>query len=113
MHPRAIRQRGYNQSELLAKALAAHTGWTVADLLVKRRHTPEQNKMNRMQREHNLKDAFTAACVADAGSIRLLLIDDFVTTGNTMKQATRALAPLGLGAIRGLALTAPRRYPGR
>ena len=110
MHPRAERRRGYNQSVLMAHELAKHTGWQVADLLEKTKATQEQNKLNRIQREHNLADAFTCRPTHATERMHVLLLDDFVTTGNTMRQATRALAGTPFASVTALALTAPRRY---
>lgn len=110
MHRTAERKRGYNQSVLMAEELAAHTGWKVANLLEKTRHTREQNKLNRIEREKNLENAFQLKRQDCLSEMHILLLDDFVTTGNTMKQATGALLTQGFVSVRALALTAPRRY---
>lgn len=110
MHPRAERKRGYNQSVLMAEELSKHTGWRVANLLQKTRHTQEQNKLNRAERESNLEGAFSLTPRADASGMKLLLLDDFVTTGNTMKQATQVLLQAKPDSIEAFALTSPKRH---
>ncbi len=110
MHPAATKRRGYNQVRLLAEELSRHTGLPVAEHLIKTRHTKEQNKLDRIQREKNLRNAFCVRKPHSLKGTRILLLDDFVTTGNTMKYATRALLAAEPEQVHGLAFTAPRLY---
>jgi ComF family protein len=87
--------RGYNQSEALARPLAARLhlpcrpGW-----LRRIRSTPQQTQQTPANRKTNVKDAFRGASRKLAGKTALL-IDDVMTTGNTASEAARALRQAG------------------
>lgn len=104
LHPRRQRERGFNQAELLARALAARSGRALrCDLIVKTRHTRPQVGLNAEQRRENLLDAFAfQGQSAPAGPI--LLIDDVTTTGATFHACARTLRAAGATTIYALAL---------
>jgi ComF family protein len=87
--------RGYNQSEALARPLAARLhlpcrpGW-----LRRIRATPLQTQQTPANRKTNVKDAFQCGSRKLAGKT-VLLIDDVMTTGNTVSEAARALRQAG------------------
>lgn len=87
------RDRGYDQSELLAKRIAKALGLPLAPLLVKPRQTRHQHDLSRAERIENAKDAYRASRAA-AGK-RVLLVDDIVTTGATLCQCAEALYAAG------------------
>lgn len=90
-----LRQRGYNQSLLLARQLASHVNLPVLGTALKKtRETQPQAELGREERLGNLQDAF----VADAAQVqgkRLLLVDDVITTGSTVNECARALCAAG------------------
>jgi len=98
LHPRKLRERGFNQSALLAEALAAAAGGgaTLAHLLRRTVDTPTQTALDRPGRRANLKNAF-----ALAGGRRLdprqhyILVDDVFTTGSTLDSCARVLRRAG------------------
>ncbi len=110
LHVRRLRERGFNQSLLLARAVAARYGVPVDFLSLKReRDTPPQTTMGRRERQANIRGAFR---VADGNIIRdrsVLLIDDVYTTGSTLAECARAL--LDSGAARVGVLTLARAVP--
>lgn len=78
-------ERGYNQSERLARGLAQATGIEVwDDVLIRHRETPSQTHFTYLQRRENVKDAFSCPCPDRVSGKHLLLIDDVVTTGATL-----------------------------
>ncbi|MDP3047206.1 MAG: ComF family protein, partial [Chloroflexota bacterium] len=88
LHPNRQRQRGYNQSILLARALAGalpHAGLAVNEATLRRiRATASQTKLDRHQRKQNVAGAF--ACTdGTLARQRVLLIDDVCTTGATLE----------------------------
>lgn len=96
LHARRRRQRGYNQSELLARPLGEALHIPVdAKLLQRTRHTIPQVGLGPEERHENVRGAFAA----DSGVAgrRVLLIDDVLTTGATMTAAAEAL--LAAGAV--------------
>lgn len=103
IHPRRRRERGYNQAELLAAALAERCGLPVRDALERVRDTLPQVGLRREKRQANVRDAFQPRAGAAAGR-RPLLIDDVQTTGATLEEAARALRAAGAHAVYALTL---------
>jgi ComF family protein len=107
LHPKRKRERGYNQSELLARAIAAQTAITVNNrALIRIRSTLPQIGLSDSQRFENVRKAFKCS---DAGKIsgkRILLIDDVMTTGATVSSAAQTL--MEAGCFRVSVLTAAR-----
>lgn len=109
LHPRAIvpvplsparrRQRGYNQSEVLARAMGAELGIAVwPELLQRSRDTVPQTSLNgRLARLHNLRGAFRYQPADSSQQPRspLLLLDDICTSGATLDEAALALTAGG------------------
>ena len=98
LHPRKRRERGYNQSALLAGELARVAGGStsVAYLLVRRLDTPTQTAFDRQSRLANLQNAFALAPGATLrSSDRYVLVDDVFTTGSTVNACARVLRKAG------------------
>ena len=104
--PKRLQQRGYNQSELLARALARK--WRIPvlpDLLSRTRETPTQTALTPGTRLANVAGAFAVANVQrsmsndqwtlNIGHSALIIVDDVFTTGATLAEAARALAQAG------------------
>lgn len=88
--------RGFNQSEVMARALAEVSEATVANLLRRRVGRPPQARLTRTARRENLKRVFSlrrGAAVMDGQ--RYIVIDDVFTTGATLQSCTRALQQAG------------------
>ena len=89
-------KRGYNQSEVLARGLAARlqlpcrTGW-----LRRIRNTPKQTAQTPAARRENVRGAFRTGRSADLSGRTILLVDDVLTTGSTCSEAARALRDAG------------------
>ncbi len=102
-------KRGYNQAERLAKGILAgsSTSLPYLDGVLKRtRHTKTQTKLDKDEREKNLKGAF-AVEPKHSDLIRgrkLVLVDDIVTTGATTAHCTRALLEAGVSSVSVLSL---------
>lgn len=106
LHVRRQRQRGFNQSELLAKYLSLYTGIPVANLLKRQRATWSQAQLPHEHRAGNVKNAFTLAgrSVSTDRTIAIIL-DDVTTTGATLAEAARALSSLTFKRVYGLTLS--------
>lgn len=100
--------RGYNQSALLARVVAARLGWPLQEAgLVRQRDTPPQVGLDRSARQENVRGAFRWTAPTPP-PLRILLLDDVYTTGATMEACAQALREAGAQDVRGLALARPR-----
>ncbi|MBF0610237.1 MAG: ComF family protein [Magnetococcales bacterium] len=110
LHPWKLIARRYNQSALLAGEVAKRLHRPlVTNRLFRIRMTPSQSRLDRAARQVNLKDAFRAQQVAGKA---VLLVDDVMTTGATLREATRALkqAEAKRVALLCLARTTPEHH---
>lgn len=102
LHRWRLFRRRYNQSVLIGRVLARHSGrLLVPDLLVRRRNTPSQGRLTRDQRRRNVSGAFTVRPALREGLAgkRVLLVDDVFTTGATVEACSRALLAAGAAAV--------------
>jgi ComF family protein len=107
LHPDRQRERGFNQSDLLAHAMADPLGLSVrADLLQRVRPTRPQVGLARQERLQNVADAFRARPEVEGG--RWLLVDDVCTTSATLEACAQALRLRGAGAVWAITLARPQ-----
>jgi ComF family protein len=107
-----LRERGFNQAELLARAVARRRGWVVmGGLLVRERHTRRQARLAPRERAANVAGAFRvlAAPHASLEDAHLLLVDDVLTTAATAQDCVRALCRAGARAVSVLTFARARR----
>ena len=94
MHKAKLRERGYNQSELLAGILAKHFNISLRNDIIKVKSIrPSQAKLDRKERKENLKNLFEAK--ENMEGKKVILIDDIFTTGQTVKECADALKTAG------------------
>jgi ComF family protein len=99
LHPKRLRRRGYNQSALLARSLAAVRGIGYQeDALARIRHTVPQVGLGPVERAENVKNAFAIKRDLIDGR-NILLIDDVLTTGATMRSAAETLLGGGVASV--------------
>jgi ComF family protein len=107
LHPARIRERGYNQSELLARYVSASTGIPFFDPLIRKKNTRSQTEMkDEKARQDNVRDAFEIKPGVRFNGERLILVDDVMTTGSTISSAAARLRAAGAGEVMGLVLAA-------
>ena len=109
LHWRRRWQRGFNQSELLARALARRTGIPMLSALLRVRSTSVQAGLSNTRRRQNVANAFRVRGRRSGRGLRerrILLIDDVMTTGSTA--AACAMALKRGGAVRVGLLTVAR-----
>lgn len=99
LHPKRLRSRGFNQSAVLARPLARRIGAAYATAGLRRvRDTPPQASLPRRARQENIKGAFVADKEIVSGR-RVLLVDDIMTTGATLREASRTLLKAGAQSV--------------
>jgi ComF family protein len=107
LHPKRLKNRGFNQSLYLAQAFPEAP--LAREALVRTRHTPPQMELKAKERRDNVKGAFAVPDPVLVKGKNVLLVDDLYTTGSTVKECARVL--LKAGARRVEVLTVARvRY---
>ncbi|MGA3118962.1 MAG: ComF family protein [Syntrophobacteraceae bacterium] len=96
LHPKRLKERGFNQSGLLAREFARKIKAPVSfDAIIRKNRTEPQTRLNRRERLENVKGAFE---IPDARRVRgrsILVIDDVFTTGTTLSECARVLKSKG------------------
>ena len=106
MSAKSKRQRGYNQSQLMAMYFCELMDCNdlLIDALAKVKETERQEKLNKSERKTNLIGAYKVQ--ADVKGKRVLVIDDVKTTGATLNECAKALKKAGAVSVVGLMLSA-------
>jgi len=93
--------RGFNQAEEMGKILARKSGKPLVNLIHRTRSTPFQSSLSPLKRSKNVKDVFDLNTRNPAlyHGKHLLLVDDLMTTGSTLKEAGKALLKLKPSSI--------------
>jgi len=103
--PARVRQRGYDQARLIARALARHTGFPYLPLLA-RSGNQRQLGQRRAVRRTQLQAAFRATRQQHLATKSILLVDDVITTGATFEAAAYALRAAGAIHVSAIAFAA-------
>jgi ComF family protein len=106
LHPARKRERGFNQAEALASLVSKSRRIPSRTVLERTRYTTTQTAFDRAERMENLRDAFRLRKKTDVRQLRVLLIDDVLTTGATLSECARVLKKAGASAV--FAATAAR-----
>lgn len=105
-----LRRRGYDQSLLLAQAVAEELGADVVSTLRKVRDTPAQSSLEDEDRRcANVKDVYEVPRPELVCGRRILLVDDIVTTGSTLSECARVLLAAGAADVSAVTLARARR----
>jgi ComF family protein len=109
MHKNNLKERGYNQSELIVKKIfeidQGKNFGILLDALTKIKQTPHQSALkNKSERLKNLKNCFDVL-PQKVQNRNIILIDDVITTGTTMNEASSALRKAGAKKVIGFSIT--------
>ena len=104
LHSSRLRERGFNQALLLARAMFPKDHRITPDLLVRTRPTEPQTSFNGTARRANLKNAFGVVKPHRLKGKNILLIDDVFTTGTTANECARVLKKTGAAEVMVLTL---------
>ncbi|MBN1994751.1 MAG: ComF family protein [Anaerolineae bacterium] len=108
LHPTRFNERGYNQSELLAREVAAAVNLPVDTHTLQRvRKTKSQMELGVSERRQNVSKAFACGSKKLAGQ-KVVLIDDVCTTGSTLDACAGALREGEVASVWGLTLARAR-----
>jgi len=106
LSPKRLRQRGYNQSELIGHFLSDRLSVRMeADILIKIKDTPSQVEIkDRKERLKNLQGAFAVKNPEEIKDKIVILVDDIITTGATLNEAKKVLKQSGAKKVFGVAV---------
>ena len=100
LHPARLREREFNQAELLARLIASlYKIMVSADNLIRRRYTKTQTELESQDRLVNVKDSFAVRTPELFKGKNILLVDDVMTTGATSSEAALALKNAGANIV--------------
>lgn len=106
LHEKRMKERGFNQAELLSLVLTKYYDVpTVAGTLFRVKHTHPQFDLPRADRFKNIRGAFEVKGGQIVGDKNILLVDDILTTGSTVGECTRVLKSAGARAVHILTLS--------
>ena len=92
LHSKRLRERGYNQSEYIARGISDVTGIPIDTIhLLRIRNTPKQALQSGAERKHNVADAFAVEHPEQLYRKHILVVDDLITTGETMRSCLKAM----------------------
>src|SRR5437764_3195432 len=95
LHPARLRERGFNQAHILATMLGHKIGVPIFPVLQRIRYTTTQTVFDRIDRIENLHNAFRLRKKTTVRELRVLLVDDVLTTGSTLSECARVLREAG------------------
>lgn len=104
LHPRRLRERGFNQAEIVARECASAISARVICTLVRRRATMRQADLDESDRAANIKGAFVCTDRAAVDGQFIALTDDVATTGATLVEAAQVLLVSGAREVWGFTL---------
>ena len=105
LHPRRLKQRGFNQAELLARELSVLSSIRLNRKgLMRRRDALPQTSLTGDSRRENLKGAFAVKEEANFSDQVVILVDDVFTTGSTIRECSRTLLESGAREVRAITL---------
>jgi len=102
LHRSKERERGYNQSKILAEEISELTFLPLLDkVLMRKKNTRDQTNLNAEERERNVRGAFVVRDKIVLIGKRIILVDDVMTTGATLKECSRVLKEAGVKEVAG------------
>lgn len=107
LHSSRMRERGYNQSQLLAKGVARTLGIRTENVLNRTRPTATQTQLGLAERARNVDRAFAVRLPKRVSRKPVLLIDDVFTTGATVNACTKVLLEAHASEVTVVAVASP------
>jgi competence protein ComFC len=112
LHRQRESERGYNQADLIARPLARKLGLPYrAVLLMRTKPRPDKHILSLSERWESVRGAFATRLGSQVDNLRVLLVDDVLTTGATLDACAKALRQAGAKAVIGLTVARAVRHP--
>ena len=106
IHASKLKQRGFNQSEMIAKTVSRLINAPLSHSnLIKTKNTPPQMRLTKENRLYNLKGSFRVTNTVEVKGKTILLVDDVITTGATFNACVAELVGAGAKEVYGFTLT--------
>lgn len=105
LHDKRLRERGFNQVDLVAHIINKYFGVPILSALERIKNTKAQFDLKREERFNNIKGAFQIKPDCDVFDKRLLLLDDIYTTGATITECSKCLRDAGAKRVEILTLS--------
>ena len=100
LHPARYRERGFNQSEILAQGISQTMNLPLEkEILKRKKNTKDQTYLNAQQRAENVRGAFVITQPEKIKDKKVILVDDVITTGATLNECARMLQKAGAKVI--------------
>jgi len=100
LHPKRLKERGFNQALEIARYISSHNKITLLpDTCMRVRDTAAQTKLPWKDRQKNIRDAFS--CKMDFSSKHVAVVDDVMTTGATLNEISKVLRQCGAEEVSG------------
>lgn len=105
LHPKRLRQRGFNQALILARGLTDRFSLALKLNVLRRKvHTAPQFNLGRDERGPNVKGAFETRPTEELEGKKIILVDDVYTTGSTLRECAKTLIKGGAERVAALTL---------
>ena len=111
LHRQRHRERGYNQVDLIAKPLSRNLRLAYRPVLVRRKPRPDQHILTLRERWESVRGAFATENCGQVDNLRVLLVDDVLTTGATLDACAKVLREAGAKSVIGLTVARAARRP--
>lgn len=108
LHKKKLAERGFNQSELIARYVAKRLGIPGGDALIRTKYTETQTKLSKEERIKNVSNAFKCDDVEFIKNKYVFLIDDVTTTGSTLNACADVLNASGAKEVWGVVVARRR-----
>ena len=100
IHKKRKHQRGYNQTELIAREIANNTNLQLENkVLFKQKNVISQSELSKIDRKENIKNAFMIQNIEKIKNKKVIIFDDIYTTGSTVNECSKILKLVGVKNI--------------
>lgn len=111
LHRDRFRERGYNQAEMVSRPLARRLGLPHRNLLARVKPRPNKHILTLRERWESVRGAFATRPGSQVDNVRVLLVDDVMTTGATLDACAKVLRDAGAKAVVGLTVARAEKDP--